>query len=142
MRYINVLFQTIIAVFALSLAFAHTSHAKAEWTVMVFLNADNNLEEFGLEDFQEMAKVGSSDKLNIVVQFDRTPGYAKSTPDWTQTLRFRVTKDMKALPANALADIGEQNMGDGKTLEQFVSWAMKEYPANHYMLDVWDHGQG
>lgn len=28
----------------------------AEWTVMVFLNADNNLEPFGLKDFGEMAQ--------------------------------------------------------------------------------------
>ena len=44
----------------------------AEWTIMVFLNGDNNLESFGLTDYREMIQVGSSEKVNVVVQFDRS----------------------------------------------------------------------
>lgn len=47
---------------------------QAEWTVMVFLNADNNLEPFGMQDFGEMARVENSTKVNIVVQMDRHSG--------------------------------------------------------------------
>src|SRR5690242_17620652 len=43
----------------------------ADWTVMVYMNGDNNLEPFALENFNDMAKVGSSDRINIIVQFDR-----------------------------------------------------------------------
>mgnify|MGYP001563507047 FL=1 len=32
--------------------------AEKEWTWLVFLNADNNLDQFGVQDEQEMAKVG------------------------------------------------------------------------------------
>lgn len=113
----------------------------AEWTVMVFLNADNNLESFGLLDFAEMAKIGSTDKVNVVVQFDRTGVYAPDPP-WSQCLRFRITKGMQPLPSNAIQDLGEANMGDGQVLADFVTWAMQTYPAKRYMLDIWDHGQG
>jgi len=114
----------------------------AEWTIMVFMNADNNLEKFGVDDFLEMAKVGSTDKVNVIVQFDRTPGYDNRYGDWTQTLRFRVTKDMEPTVANAVEDIGEVDMGDANVLADFVRWAMTKYPAKHYALDIWDHGQG
>lgn len=115
---------------------------QAEWTIMVFLNADNNLEPFGIRDFLEMAKVGSSDSINIIVQFDRTPGESDEFEDWTNTLRFRVGKNMTPIPANAVEDIGEADMGSGDTLAQFVQWATTKYPAKRYLLDIWDHGQG
>lgn len=114
----------------------------AEWTVMVFLNADNNLERFALLDFKEMAEIGSTDEVNIITQFDRSGSWATSYGDWTQCLRFRVAKDMAPLPQNALEDLGEVNMGDGQVLADFVQWTMQAYPAKRYMLDIWDHGQG
>ena len=120
----------------------HEASAMADWTIMVFLNADNNLEPFGIRDFLEMAKVGSSERINIIVQFDRVQGESDEFEDWTQTLRFRVGKDMTPIPANAVEDIGEADMGSGETLSQFVQWATTKYPAQRYLLDIWDHGQG
>ena len=35
------------------------------------MDADNNLEDVGVADFLEMASVGSTSLVNIVVQFDR-----------------------------------------------------------------------
>lgn len=126
--------------------FAFTASAaepQAEWTIMVFLNADNNLEPFGIKDFQEMAAVGSTDKVNIIVQFDRVPGeYTDPANDWTGTRRFRVTKNMKPTPGQALENLGEVNMGDGNELADFVSWATEKYPAKRNMLIIWNHGQG
>ena len=45
----------------------------AEWTVMVYLDADNNLESAGIDDINEMEIVGSTSEVNIVVQVDRIP---------------------------------------------------------------------
>jgi hypothetical protein len=122
-----------------------TNPPAAEWTIMVFMNGDNNLEEDALTDFREMARIGSSDKVNIIVQFDRHGRYPinkETNPKWTQTLRFRITKNMEPVPGRALSDIGEANMGDANTLANFVSWAKGSYPARRYMLTIWDHGQG
>jgi len=114
----------------------------AEWTVMVYLDADNNLESYGIEDFLEMAEAGSTNDVNIIVQFDRRPGYDTSYDDWTTTKRYRVTHNMVPNNANALMDIGEANMGDPQTLINFVNWARSNYPANRYCLILWDHGGG
>lgn len=114
----------------------------AEWTIMVYLNADNNLERFGIQDFREMAKIGSDDKVNVVVQFDRTPEETNECGDWTQALRFRVEKGMEPTTANAIEDLGEVDMGDKNVLAAFVEWAKLRYQAKRYMLIIWNHGQG
>ena len=46
-------------------------HATACWTVMVYLDGDNNLEPAAIDDLNEMEAVGSTNKVNVVVQFDR-----------------------------------------------------------------------
>ncbi|MGB3457886.1 MAG: clostripain-related cysteine peptidase, partial [Halobacteriota archaeon] len=113
-----------------------------EWTYMVYLDGDNNLEGAAIDDFMEMSSVGSSPTVNIVVQFDRIPGYVSSYGDWTDCKRFRVTAGMTPTAENALIDLGECNMGDPNTLRDFVDWAMTEFPADNYALTLWNHGDG
>lgn len=114
----------------------------AEWTILIFMNADNNLEDYAIANFLDMAKVGSSDKVNIIVQFDRHGGYDHSYQDWSQTLRFRITKGMKPEPDQKVSDLGEVDMGKGESIADFIDWGIKNYPAKKYMLNIWDHGQG
>jgi len=38
---------------------------------MVYLAGDNNLDSAGVTDLNEMKKVGSTNALNVVAQFDR-----------------------------------------------------------------------
>jgi len=116
----------------------------AAWTVMVYLDGDNNLEADALTDFAEMAKVGSSDTIKIVVQLDRVMSRESwddtSAGDWETTKRFLVGKNMRPTPENALDDLGEQNMGDPTVLANFVEWGVTNYPAQRYALIIWDHG--
>jgi len=116
--------------------------AVADWTFLIYLDADNNLESVGILDFLEMASVGSSAQVNIIVQFDRAVGFDALFGDWTTVNRFRVTQGMTPTLANALVDLGELDMADPATLVDFVSWGVATYPARHYFLDLWDHGFG
>jgi hypothetical protein len=118
------------------------SAQKARWTFMVYLDADNNLEDVGIDNFLLMAQVGSTQDVKIVVQFDRNSGYDTRYGDWSTTKRFNVTKGMTPDAANAEQDLGELNMADPATLSDFVKWAVSEYPADRYFLDIWNHGLG
>ncbi|MHC4617834.1 MAG: clostripain-related cysteine peptidase [Planctomycetota bacterium] len=112
-----------------------------KWTFMVYLDADNNLEAAGLTDFAEMALVGSTAGVNIVVQMDRIAGYTAAYGDWTGTRRFLIQSgDNPSM--TPLQDLGEQNMGDPDVLEDFVEWAITNYRAERYALVIWDHGDG
>jgi hypothetical protein len=116
---------------------------KAAWTVMVYISGDNNLEEYVVLDIEtELAISGSSKEVQVLALADRIPGYDDSRGDWTNTLLFRVTKDMLATPENAIADWGERSMGDPQTLLEFVTWTKANYPADHYALYLWGHGWG
>lgn len=110
------------------------------WTFMVYMAGDS-LEAFGVEDFLEMAAVGSTSNVNIVAQFDRTSGYNSSYGDWTDTRRGLIRQgDTPGL--NWGTSVGEANMGNANTLSNFVNWGMTNYQANNYALVLWGHGSG
>jgi hypothetical protein len=111
------------------------------WTVMVYLDADNNLEDAGIADFLEMATVGTGNGVNIVVQMDRIPGESDAYGDWTGTKRFLIKKDDDP-SVDPVQDLAEQNMGNPDVLQDFVEWAVTTYPARHYALVIWNHGNG
>ena len=111
------------------------------WTVLVYIDGDNNLEPYALNDYREMARIGSSADLNIVVQMDRVGGHSSEDGDWTDTRRFLVTRD-HAADAPAVAELGEVNMGEMESLRDFAQWGVSHYPARHYLLVIWNHGAG
>lgn len=114
------------------------------WTFLVYLDGDNDLEEWAIYDVNKMELVGSSADVNIVVQIDRIDGYDSSNGDWTTCRRYYVTYDTDTATINStlLEELGEVNMGDGATLEDFITWGVANYPADNYALVLFDHGGG
>ncbi len=117
---------------------------KKEWTIMIYINAKNDLEEYGMKDVNEMEMIGSCDKVNIVVELGRMDGFDSSEGDWTGSRRYLIQKDnsTSAITSPILADLGKVDMGDWKHLVDFGLWAKTKYPAKKYMLIVWNHGTG
>lgn len=114
---------------------------------MVYLDGDNNLESYAIDDFLEMSSVGSTSQMNIVVQFDRSPltawsGGSSDYGDWTTTKRFFVERGDLPTASYQVSDLGEANMGSAGTLQSFLEWGMTSYPAANYALVLWDHGGG
>jgi len=121
--------------------FAADAPAPKAWTVMVYIAGDNNLGEAGLKDVNEMETVGTTDRLNIVVQIDGSKEY---TPDSPGTRRYLVQKDDKAdqITSPEQGQLAEADMGSQTTLENFVTWAVDTYPAERYAIILWNHGNG
>src|SRR3972149_546706 len=80
--------------------------ALADWTFLVYMGGDNDLEPVGITDFLEMAGVGSTPNVNVVVQFDRSAFFDTSHGDWSSTKRFLVLPGMAPDPPSALMDLG------------------------------------
>jgi subtilisin family serine protease len=126
---------------------ATASEFELDWLFMVYLDADNNLESAGIDDFNEMETAGSTDNVAIAVQMDRAErDYSDDTTNgnWTGTKRFYVTQDTDTSIINSpvIEDLGEVNMGDPEVLQSFIEWAVANYPAQHYALVLWNHGSG
>jgi len=105
-----------------------------EWTVMVYLAGDNNLDSAGVIDLKEMKKVGSTEQINVIAQFDRE-GKAIATNRYYLRKGGTLAKDV-------VGSLGETNMGNPLVLEDFIKWGTKNYPAEHYLVVVWNHGNG
>lgn len=111
--------------------------SEKEWTLLVFLNGHNNLDSFGDLNVNQMEKIGSSDKVNVVVQWASLKGGT------TKRLYIQKDSDDQRVTSPVVEDMGAPaDMGDAKTLEDFVKWGVQHYPAKHYMVDVWNHGGG
>ncbi|RLE43534.1 hypothetical protein DRJ19_02465 [Candidatus Woesearchaeota archaeon] len=111
-----------------------TGPGPAIWTILVYLDADNDLNDAGNEDlFVEMQSIGSSDNVNVIVQIDNL-----YTNDPSTCRRYYVAQGNCVL----LEDLGEVDMGDPQTLADFGIWGISNYPADHYLLIIWDHGNG
>jgi hypothetical protein len=130
---------------------ALASQPSAEWTIMIYLNAKNDLEDAGLENFKDMAKVNDSSKVNLVVQMGRKSHgpFDEKTPAaeiWSGAKRFLVKKGTQAIAADQVMDLEQSglstDMGIKESLDNFVRWAMRTYPAKRTMLVIWSHGQG
>ena len=115
------------------------------WTVMLYEDADDGvLEEDMLMDVNEAERVGSTDRVQIVAQIDRYKKGFSGDGNWTGARRYYLTKDqdLSRINSKQVGDLGEVNMGDPATLVDFVTWAIKTYPADRYALILSDHGMG
>jgi hypothetical protein len=137
--------------------------AQAEWTFMVYMDGDNNLESAAFDDLNEMELAPNSALVNTVVLVDGeskirevTVAGGIITPvagrprggTWRGEIRNDINPDLVSLyptPADAISGsyyLGERNMGDPTTLKDFIAWGKVNYPAKKYALIIWDHGLG
>ncbi len=101
---------------------------KTKWTFMVYMDGDNDLDLYTTYDLNEMEEIGSSKNVNIIVEKD----------DYGPAGRYFIKPDSIDL----LQNLGEVDMGDNKTLTDFVFWTLNNFPADHYVLVLWNHGGG
>ncbi len=105
----------------------------AQWTVAVYMAADNGLADQAYLDLAEMMQLGSSSELNIVVQVDRPA--RDSNPGCR---RYLVRNGRLEL----LEELAETDMADSLTLARFGRFVKNRYPAKQHCLVLWDHGSG
>jgi hypothetical protein len=115
---------------------AQASAAPKNWTFLVYLNGDNNLDSFGAQNIESMETVGSNDQVNIVVQ------WASEAAGKSVRLLVQKSTNPSAVISPIVQDLGKVDMGDFHSLENFIQWGVQNYPAQHYFIDVWDHGSG
>ena len=105
-----------------------------KWTFLFYDDADFIASEGGeiydpLNSFSRMVK--SSDKANFLILQDRNDDKAKI---WYVDSTYGELVLKKKL--------GEINMGGTTALGDFISYAKDKYPAERYILSIYDHGGG
>ena len=114
---------------------------KDEVTVMVYMIGTDLESGYGAatKDINEMLYADLNDNINIVIQ---TGGCNK----WNNTVvsnrtcqRYTVNSDGFYILQDNLGDL---SMVDPNTLSSFIRYSADNFPANRYMLILWDHGGG
>ncbi len=122
--------------------------ATASWTFMVYMAADNNLgsnlggQQSDIWNLDQMRGVASSSSVNVIVLWDTAGGEPPtSSPNPTKILSM--THDCDVMTTCVVHDYGSNlDTGSPATLTSFITWTVSNYPAAHYLLDIWDHGGG
>lgn len=128
-----------------------TSPPTAEtWTVLYYLSGDNDLDEAYYDELDRMERLDLPSNVSVAVQYDRLPGIRVEwrgdiTDDWSATRRGILARDAQAGQlGNWLSTANpaqpELDMGSAQTLSDFLVWAVGAKPAQHYVLNLVDHG--
>jgi hypothetical protein len=136
----NLVARSILLACLLALSASAAAQAAKPWTIMVYMMAENDLEESAVDDLGEMAAAGAGELFDLVVLADRGSMYtaapAAGIPAWSGAKLLLGGKS----GLTVLADWGKTDMGDPATLERFITEVAKNRPARRYALVFWDHG--
>ncbi len=107
------------------------------WTLLAYIAGDNNLSDAGLADIVELCQVGASPQVHVAVEID-TYG------EYTGSLRYEITEPDWSGKAHRIVieRLPEKDTGDPEALRSFLDWGFKRYPADNYLVVVWNHGTG
>ncbi|MBR3494985.1 MAG: hypothetical protein IKH38_06100 [Clostridia bacterium] len=119
------------------LIFGAAALAEANTTLLVYM-VGTDIETSACVDLLEMADAKNDEEINIVV-------LAGGTKKWRlQELKGGVRN--LAVIRNGRIDTvtswGRKSMGSAQSLSEFLTYGLKEYPAQRTMLVLWDHGAG
>jgi hypothetical protein len=118
---------------AVSLTTAQGDDYDCEWLFLVYLDADNNLDEYTEADLDELMEVGSTGDIEVYVLVDRLEDVAHL---------YYITFDDMDIVEEFPMDGDEVNMGDPTTLSTFFTFTKQATNPKHIALFFWDHGSG
>ena len=121
---------------------------QGKWTVLVFMNAANDLYWASDLNVNQMEQVAGNSDVRFVIQWKQSRDLFSGssfdgvrrvlvTPDNTPTVVSEVVQ------SNLVDGLGNPlDMGDPDVLLDFIDWAKTFYPADRYVLVIWNHGNG
>lgn len=116
---------------------------RGKWTVLVFLNAANNLFSFSDLNVNQMEEVAGNPDVRFVLQWKQSREVQPQS-SFSSTRRVLVKPDTSGqVVSEVVQDLGPNiDMGDWRELQEFINWGKEFYPADRYCVIVWNHGNG
>jgi len=122
---------------------ATNGNSPRNWTILMYMCADNDLDVRAINQIIELETEGSTQQVNVLVYVDFTsttasPGSGAFTYNITQA---PLGTSIRSEPLNTTLPT-EPNMGDPSTLVEFIRFGQNYSEAENYLLVLWDHGTG
>lgn len=129
---------------------------RKDWTVLAFLNGNNDLEPDLVRNLMDADRVGPNPRLNFVAELGRAPqsvahpkgGRTHLDGDWSGVRRYETRFLARARKGrNIAARVVDRlppftDMGSPNALADFLLWGIKNYPAKRYAIVISSHGDG
>ncbi len=121
---------------------------QSTWTILVYINAANDL--YWASDFNvnQMEMVADNPEVRFVLQW-------KQSRDIFSSSSFDGVRRVLVVPDNSSSVVSEVlqsglvdglgnplDMGIPQTMLDFVNWGKLNFPADNYALVIWNHGNG
>ncbi len=138
----------IVTTAATPAAYAQGAHASPRragktnsTTVLVYMNGSDLESEAGeaTADIAEMLESGIGDNANVLIETLGTREWQDYGIASDHTQRYRVRQGKLELVDDSL---GQLDTTSPHTLSDFIAWGAAAYPADRYVLLLWDHGAG
>ncbi|MCR5229594.1 MAG: hypothetical protein K6D03_05670 [Solobacterium sp.] len=113
-------------------------------TMMVYLCGTDLESNYGMatSDLNEMLYADLGRNVNIIVESGGTKKWQNSAMSTRQNQRWRLVNDGQNRGLQALANLQSKPMTGASTLSDFIRYGAENYPADRYILILWDHGGG
>lgn len=110
-------------------------------TVLIYMNGSDLESEAGeaTSDIAEMIASGIGTNVNVVIETLGTRRWQDYGIASDHTQRYIIKEGKLELVDDSL---GQLDTTDPNTLADFIRWGTENYPADRYMLLLWDHGAG
>ncbi|MCR4591282.1 MAG: hypothetical protein K5668_10745 [Lachnospiraceae bacterium] len=110
------------------------------WTVMLYLCGTDLESRYGFAsiNLNEICNADLSDNVNVVIETGGAGSWQTSGIPTDKLSRYHMSDGEMYLDETCPSS----SMGEAETLSDFISWSASEYPADRYMLVLWDHGGG
>jgi len=133
-----------------------------EWTVLVFMAADNDLSPYAYWDIYEMERLisgqknlgATTDRVDVIVELDTYERNGINRYHIFQTnkiydssvdLDFFSSFNENNIDSPVIKKYLEQNntvKDQNIRFERFITQSIRDYPSKHYMVVIWGHGEG
>lgn len=111
--------------------------ATKQLTIIFYLAGVNNLGYFLRKNLSQLAEVGSTKNINILVQLDvLLPGHTKATK------RYYVEKNKLVILNQNDPATQSMDSGDPNSLISWCAYCVEHYSAQNYILVLSNHGTG
>jgi len=112
--------------------FTQPASQEAEWTILTFIQANNDLAPLAYYSISHMqAGMQSTNGINVLVQWVQ--------PQSNTMLRYKITPGDMTLVGSVQR---EEPFNQINVVVDSMRWAQIEFPAKKYMLIFWNHGTG
>ena len=114
---------------------------KSEYTVLAYINGAALESKAGeaTKSIKQMVESGSNGDINVILEVGGSDKWLYKGLNSKNNYRIFIKRGNICIIEKTL---GPQDMSKAETLEAFLKWGIKNYPAKKYALMLWNYSDG